>query len=75
MMFGLAGVVSSFAVVEDNQRELDIVVRDFDVGHPDFENFQEEAYYSIFSGRDDAKPSSWLATYSTDPTWTGRRSN
>lgn len=28
--------------------ELDIIVRDFQSTHPDFENFQEEAYNSIF---------------------------
>ena len=44
-MFGLVGAVTSQAVVEENQRELDIVIRDFDVTHPDFENFQE-SYYS-----------------------------
>ena len=46
-MFGLVGAVTSQAVVEENQRELDIVIRDFDVSHPDFENFQEEAYNSL----------------------------
>lgn len=66
---------ATLAFVKDNQRELDIIVRDFDVSHPDFENFQEEAYYSIFSGKNDAHPNTWLASYSGDPTWTGRRSD
>ena len=48
-IFGLVGVVTSQAVVPDNQRELDIVIRDFDVTHPDFENFQEEAYNSLYN--------------------------
>lgn len=55
MVFGLAGVVTSQAQrpavpmvqPQDNQRSLDIVIRDFPVTHPDFENFQEEAYYSF----------------------------
>lgn len=74
VMFGLAGAVSSFAVVEDNQRELDIVVRDFDVSHPDFENFQEEAYYSIYKDKS-SSAGSWLPSYSGDPTWTARRTD
>jgi hypothetical protein len=41
-IFGLVGAVTSQAVVEDNQRELDIIIRDFPVDHPDFENFQED---------------------------------
>ncbi|MCQ2103178.1 MAG: fibro-slime domain-containing protein [Fibrobacter sp.] len=55
MVFGLAGAVTSQAQrpstpmvqPEDNQRSLDIVIRDFPVTHPDFENFQEEAFYSF----------------------------
>ncbi len=74
-MFGLAGVVPSQAVVEDNQRELDIIIRDFDVSHPDFENFQEEAYYSLYSGKNDANPYSWKAGYKGDATWETRRAN
>lgn len=48
-MFGLFGTVTSQAL-EDTQRELDIIIRDFEVTHPDFENFQEEAYNSIVNG-------------------------
>ena len=44
---GLVGAMSSQAEVADNQRELDIIIRDFPVTHPDFENFQEEAHNSI----------------------------
>ena len=54
-VFGMVGAVSSQADravapmvdVAENQRGLDIVVRDFSVTHPDFENFQEEAFYSF----------------------------
>ena len=49
-MLGLVGALPSQAVVEENQRELDIVIRDFDVTHSDFENFQEEAYNSLVNG-------------------------
>ncbi len=74
-LFGLAGVVPSQAIVAENQRELDIIVRDFDVSHPDFENFQEEAFYSLFSGKNDAKPNSWKAGYLDSPDWIARRSD
>ena len=46
-VFGMVGAVTSQAIVPENQRELDIIIRDFDVSHPDFENFQEEAYNSL----------------------------
>lgn len=58
LLFGLAGAVSSQARgqaplvdVREDQRALDIVIRDFDVSHPDFENFQEEAYSSIVNNK------------------------
>lgn len=71
-MIGLAGAVSSQAVVADNQRELDIIIRDFPVTHPDFENFQEEAYYSFYT---DTKGSSrtWIAGYGDNNEWVTRR--
>ena len=74
-MFGLAGVVPSQAIVAENQRELDIIVRDFDVSHPDFENFQEEAFYSLFSGKNDANPKTWKPGYADNPDWLARRSD
>ena len=54
-VFGMVGAVTSQAErasapmvdVAENQRGLDIVVRDFSVTHPDFENFQEEAFFSF----------------------------
>ncbi|MCQ2097626.1 MAG: fibro-slime domain-containing protein [Fibrobacter sp.] len=73
-MFGLAGVMPAQAIVAENQRELDIVVRDFDVSHPDFENFQEEATYS-FSHPGDGKPNSWDALYQGNADWMARRSD
>lgn len=78
LMFGLAGVVPSQAVVAENQRELDIIVRDFDVSHPDFENFQEEAFNSMVHGTprgDIGDLSTWLPTYTTNTEWMNRRSN
>jgi fibro-slime domain-containing protein len=83
-LFGLVGVVTSQAVPVDpeNQRELDIIIRDFSVIHPDFENFQEEAYNSINHGGEcigkscvGEFPSTWNITYSADAEWTTRRSN
>ncbi|PZW72933.1 fibro-slime domain-containing protein [Fibrobacter sp. UWR1] len=73
MMFGLAGVMPSQAIVAENQRELDIIVRDFDVSHPDFENFQEEAFYSLYSGANDAKGTSWIPSYTGNSEWLDRR--
>lgn len=85
MVFGLAGVVTSQAQrpstpmvqPEDNQRSLDIVIRDFPVTHPDFENFQEEAYYS----KKDSKKGSWSTWAGFDQretgmaTWSGYGNN
>lgn len=48
-VFGMVGAVTSQAIVPENQRELDIVIRDFPVTHTDFENFQEEAYSSLIN--------------------------
>ncbi|MCQ2106282.1 MAG: fibro-slime domain-containing protein [Fibrobacter sp.] len=70
---GLAGVVSAQALPAENQKELDIVIRDFPVTHPDFENFQEEAYYSKFSGKNGANPNSWIAGYGDNVEWNTRR--
>lgn len=73
-LLGLAGVVPSQAVVAENQRELDIIIRDFPVNHPDFENFQEEAFYSLYSGNKDANASSWNYTgYFDSDEWVNRR--
>lgn len=81
-LFGLVGAVSSQAVVEDNQRELDIIIRDFSVTHPDFENFQEEAHNSIFNGgkKSGGKvigkfPDTWHVSYTSNEEWNIRRSN
>ena len=81
-IFGLVGAVTSQAVVEANQRELDIIIRDFPVTHPDFENFQEEAHNSIYNGgKKSGKnvigtfPDTWHASYTSNAEWTTRRSN
>ena len=72
-MFGLVGAVTSQAVVEENQRELDIVIRDFDVTHPDFENFQEEAYNSLNNKHNFE---SWTTPgYSAGTEWFNRRAD
>ena len=56
----------------------DIVIRDFDVSHPDFENFQE-AYissvsdrYSVLGGN---SADTWLLTYSSNAEWVARRAD
>ena len=79
---GLVGAMSSQAEVADNQRELDIIIRDFPVTHPDFENFQEEAHNSIYNGgkksggRTIGKyPDTWHVSYTTNSEWSTRRSN
>lgn len=77
VMFGLAGVMPAQAIVAENQRELDIIVRDFDVTHPDFENFQEEAFNSMLHGTPRGEIgdlSTWLASYNGDKEWMDRRS-
>ncbi|SHK54878.1 fibro-slime domain-containing protein [Fibrobacter sp. UWEL] len=77
VLLSLAGVVPSQAIVAENQRELDIIVRDFPVTHPDFENFQEEAYNSIANGsknRDIGDLTTWHSSYTTDTEWMKRRS-
>ncbi len=74
-LFGLAGVVPSQAIVAENQRELDIIVRDFHVNHPDFENFQEEATYSFAHANGDGKPKSWHTLYQDNADWMARRSD
>ena len=79
---GLVGAMSSQAEVADNQRDLDIIIRDFPVTHPDFENFQEEAHNSIYNGgkksggRTIGKyPDTWHVSYTTNAEWSTRRSN
>ena len=81
-IFGLVGAVTSQAVVEENQRELDIIIRDFPVTHQDFENFQEEAHNSIYNGgkKSGGKvigryPDTWHASYTNNAEWATRRSN
>ena len=81
-IFGLVGAVTSQAVVEDNQRELDIIIRDFPVTHQDFENFQEEAHNSIVNGGKKSGgrtigryPDTWHASYTSNTEWATRRSN
>ena len=76
-MFGLFGTVTSQAL-EDTQRELDIIIRDFEVTHPDFENFQEEAYNSIVNGGKNnvGAMSTWkYEGYEASSDWYQRRSN
>ena len=74
-LLGLAGITPSMAVVAENQRELDIIVRDFDVTHPDFENFQEEAYYSFNASNKDGNPTTWDPLYQGNTEWMGRRAD
>ena len=78
-MFGLVGAVTSHAIVDENQRELDIIVRDFPVTHPDFENFQEEAYNSITNGgRNNVGAfTTWnpYPGFGTNQEWFDRRAN
>ena len=69
-------------VYEGNQRFFDIVIRDFSVIHPDFENFQEEAYNSIYNGGKKTGrnaigtfPDTWHASYASNTEWTSRRSD
>ncbi len=57
--------------VTDNQQVIDIVIRDFDVTHPDFENFQEEAYASLNNGT----LATWDPGYQGNSEWMARRSD
>ena len=53
-----------------------VIIRDFSVTHPDFENFQEEAYYSINNGGNGNVglfPDSWLSSYTNNTEWMNRR--
>lgn len=63
----------------ENQRGFDIVIRDFEVTHPDFENFQEEAFYSfvIEPMKYSAKNSmnTWISGYGDNAEWMARRAN
>ena len=59
----------------ENQKGFDIVVRDFEVYHPDFENFQEEAYNSLTNKRTGSFPDSWLPSYVSNAEWVSRRSD
>lgn len=52
-----------------------MVIRDFDVTHPDFENYQEEAHYSLYSNKKDAAPDSWLPGYVNNSEWLSRRND
>ena len=67
----LSALTSAFgvAVADDAYAELDIIVRDFPVTHPDFENFQEEAY-----GK--SPWSDWsYSGYNDNSTWLERRAD
>ena len=73
---------SSVSNQYDYRTELDIIIRDFDVSHPDFENFQEEAYNSIKNGGNcigeacvGEFPDTWLSSYTSNADWMFRRSD
>lgn len=70
---GLVGASVVNAAIDnpcDNPKKrcLDIQVRDFEVTHPDFENFQEEYYNSMGNGRS----GTWNASFVSDE-WRARR--
>ena len=74
--------VCSFKKKSSTNHDFFVIIRDFSVIHPDFENFQEEAYNSIHHGGDcignncvGKFPDTWNITYSADPEWTARRSD
>jgi fibro-slime domain-containing protein len=69
-LFGAFGIVS--AQTTPKVAELDIIIRDFEVTHPDFENFSQEASVNlngswVYPGfRDDAN---WSAKRADNVTW------
>ena len=71
--FAFAGTVNCTSDPTKQCAELDIIVRDFQVTHPDFENFQEEAYNSIYKRNNFA---SWVYPgYADNAEWQARRNN
>lgn len=66
-LFGAFGIVSAQAPVA-KVAELDIVIRDFEVTHPDFENFSQEASVNLNA--------SWVYPgYQDDPNWVAKRAD
>lgn len=61
-------------VTNDTDQEFDIIIRDFEVNHPDFENFTEEALVSM--GKDERFGiNTWLDSYLGNAEWLGRRND
>lgn len=68
-----AGTVNCTSDPTKQCAELDIIVRDFQVTHPDFENFQEEAFNSINNKHNFQ---TWTYPgYVDNPAWQARRND
>lgn len=66
VLLGAFGVVS--AQTEAKVAELDIIIRDFEVTHPDFENFSQEASVNLNQ--------SWVYPgFNDDPNWVAKRAD
>lgn len=66
--FAFAGTVNCTSDPTKQCAELDIIVRDFQADHPDFENFTEEASVNLNA--------SWIYHgYQDDPNWVAKRGN
>ena len=66
--FVFAGTVNCTADPSKQCAELDIIVRDFQADHPDFENFSEEASVNL--------DATWIYHgYQDDPNWVAKRAN
>ena len=75
LFFSSLALASSFGVAfaQEKPAEIDIIVRDFPVTHPDFENFQEEALNTEYTGRVTYDNGTWIPSYAGDANWIAKR--
>ena len=64
---------ASMLYAADDIRQLDIVVRDFQPNHPDFENFSEEAVANDNQIFNYSANGALMNVYGYDATWLGKR--